>query len=164
MGIAYKGTSAFLLSLLFPFTLFSSFPSHMVLEQPRSFLFLLSSLVLIMEETTSSVAHTSPTSDPPSLPTSFNISHHCHTPMDRTSYLCWMNQFQTVLNIHDLSSIISNRPPPSSLGGGKANPTYTYWKKTDQLVLSWIKATVTTSVQTILLRCNKASKAWQLLE
>lgn len=104
-----------------------------------------------------------PTGDSSSLPTSFNVSHHFHTPMDRTSYLCWRNQFQIVLDIHDLLSIVIDSPPPSSLKDGKVNPAYTYWKKADQLVLSWIKAMVTTSVQTILLRCNTTVEApWTL--
>ena len=118
-----------------------------------------------MEDTSSSVAHQLPTVNlPTTLPTSFNISHHFHTPMDHSSYLCWMNQFQTILNIHDLSSIISDLPPPSSLGDDLVNPVYTTWKKADQLVLSWIIANVNTSVQTILLPCSTTMEAWQLLE
>ena len=83
------------------------------------------------------------------LPTSFNISHHFPSTMDKPTFLCWRSQFLDVLTIHDSSS-------SSSL-------EHHLWLKTDRLVLSWIKATVASIIQTIILSCTTARDAWDLL-
>ena len=96
------------------------------------------------------------------LPISFNISHLFNTPMDRNTYLCWKSQFEDILELHDLKDVVSaDRTPPSSkLPDGTPNPEYSK----DKLVLSWIKATSSSSIQTLLISCSTAYEAWALLD
>ena len=49
--------------------------------------------------------------------------------------------------------------PPST----KTPTEHSVWVKTDRFLLSWIKATITSSIQTIILPCSFAQEAWQLL-
>jgi hypothetical protein len=96
------------------------------------------------------------------LPISFNISHLFNTPMDRSTYLCWKSQFEDILELHNLKDVVSvgHTPPPSKLSDGTPNPDYSK----DKLVLSWIKATASPSIQTLLISCSTACEAWALLD
>ena len=86
--------------------------------------------------------------------------------MDRSTYLAWRSQFEDVLDIHDFSSFIDpSAPIPSKTNPDSTpNPAYTKWLKINKLVLSWIKATVSPAVQTLLFPCKSASEAWVLLD
>ncbi|XP_068318476.1 uncharacterized protein [Pyrus communis] len=97
----------------------------------------------------------------PTLPTTFNISHMINTPMDCNNYLSWRSQFQDVLEIHGLEdTVVCNSQPSKRLDDSSVNPTYSQ----DKLVLSWIKATCSSSIKPILLSCTTAYAAWSLLE
>jgi len=69
-----------------------------------------------------------------------------------------------VLQLHDLKHVVEQTPPPVTLESGAINPDYTTWSKADQLVLTWIRSTVSASVQTMILHCTTAKEAWMLLE
>lgn len=82
--------------------------------------------------------------------------------MDRHNFLCWRSQFEDILDLHDLKDVVSiqTTTPPKKLEDGSLNPSYSK----DKLVLSWIKATTSPSIQTLLLSCSTAYEAWHLLE
>ena len=129
--------------------LFLSFPSMAATSpsSPTSPKFSGTPVVSSSSDASSSLSHTS-----------FNISHHFHTPMDWNSYLCCRSQFQDVLAIHDLKHIISANasPPAATLCSGVENPEFTLWVKTDRLVLSWIEAMASSTIQTMLLPYTSA--------
>ncbi|XP_021833350.1 uncharacterized protein LOC110773153 [Prunus avium] len=96
-----------------------------------------------------------------SIPTSFNIAHLFTSPMDRNNFLCWKSHFEDVLELHDLEDVIKTEThPQKKLPDGSLNPTYSK----DKLVLSWIKATASSSIKTLLIPCSTAYEAWTLLE
>lgn len=109
-----------------------------------------------------SSAFASASSTSSTLPTSFNISHLFNTPMDRSPYLSWKSQFEDILELHALKDVVSmdHTPPSSKLLDGAPNPKYSK----DNLVLSWIKATSSPSIQTLLISCSTACEAWALLD
>ncbi|KAI5350725.1 hypothetical protein L3X38_003616 [Prunus dulcis] len=81
--------------------------------------------------------------------------------MDRNNFLSWRSQFFDVLEIHDLEDVVKNENCPAKrLEDGSINPTYAK----DKLVLSWIKATASPSIKTLLISFTSAYKAWTLLE
>ncbi|XP_008240318.1 PREDICTED: GATA zinc finger domain-containing protein 14-like [Prunus mume] len=81
--------------------------------------------------------------------------------MDRNNYLCWKSQFQDILEIHDLEEVVkSDARPDKKLADGSINPAYSK----DKLVLSWIKATSSPQIKTLLIPCTTASEAWSLLD
>lgn len=71
-----------------------------------------------------------------------------------------------MLAIHDLQHIVSvdATPPVATLSSGDVNPTFLLWMKTNRLVLSWMKATVSSFIQTMLLPCKTTQEAWSLLD
>ncbi|KAF7153434.1 hypothetical protein RHSIM_Rhsim01G0072300 [Rhododendron simsii] len=95
------------------------------------------------------------------FPISFNISHLFNIPMDRNNYLCWRSQFEDVLELRDLKEVVSSKETPSKkLEDGFINPAYSK----DKLVLSWIKATSSPLIQTLLISYSRASEAWTVLD
>ncbi|XP_016647148.1 PREDICTED: glutamate receptor 2.8-like [Prunus mume] len=96
----------------------------------------------------------------PSLPTSFNISSLFPIPMDRTNYLSWKSQFEDVLEMHGLAEVIKKTTdPPKVQEDGSVHPEFAR----DKLVLSWIKATSSSSIKILLIPCTTAYQAWNLL-
>ncbi|KAF9670097.1 hypothetical protein SADUNF_Sadunf13G0033200 [Salix dunnii] len=95
-----------------------------------------------------------------SLPTSFNISSLFTVPMDRTNYLSWKSQFEDILEMHGLAAIVKNNTDPLKLQqDGSVHPELAK----DKLVLSWIKATSSSSIKTLLIPCTTAHQAWTML-
>ncbi|BFG37474.1 hypothetical protein CerSpe_237480 [Prunus speciosa] len=95
----------------------------------------------------------------PPIPTSFNISHLFTTPMDKNNYLSWRSQFMDVLELHDLEDVIAyDTRPPKKHADGTPNPAYSK----DKLVLSWIKATASSTIKTLLIPCTTGHEAWDL--
>lgn len=95
------------------------------------------------------------------IPTSFNISQLFTTPMDRNNYLSWKSQFEDVLEIHGLDEVVKDEAQPEKkLTDGSMNPAYSR----NKLVLSWIQATSSSSIKTLLIPCATAYEAWTLLE
>ncbi|CAL9010557.1 unnamed protein product [Prunus brigantina] len=110
------------------------------------------------------ISEMSKLSSPPfsshSLPTSFNISSLFPVPMDRTNYLSWKSQFEDVLEMHGLAAVVKNSTdPPKVQEDGSVHPELAK----DKLVLSWIKATSSSSIKTLLIPCTTAHQAWTML-
>ncbi|CAB4276394.1 unnamed protein product [Prunus armeniaca] len=126
------------------------------------------------------------------IPTSFNISHIFNTPMDHNNFqvrclrpvndelVNAQHQLQAKMDFQSLRMRIAERldalrellpistedvvknenRPAKRLEEGSINPTYAK----DKLVLSWIKATESLSVKTLLISCTSAYEASTLLE
>ncbi|CAB4267257.1 unnamed protein product [Prunus armeniaca] len=110
------------------------------------------------------ISEMSKLSSPPfsshSLPTSFNISSLFPVPMDHTNYLSWKSQFEDVLEMHGLATVVKNSTnPPKVQEDGSVHPELAK----DKLVLSWIKATSSSSIKTLLIPCTTAHQAWTML-
>ncbi|CAB4278619.1 unnamed protein product [Prunus armeniaca] len=101
---------------------------------------------------------TSPSFSSLSLPTSFNISSLFPIPMDRTNYLSWKSQFEDVLEMHGLAEVIKKTTDPPKVQDLARDKLVR-----DKLVLSWIKATSSPSIKTLLIPCTTAHQAWNLL-
>lgn len=78
----------------------------------------------------------------------FNIAARFHEPMDRQNYITWRKQFLDVLAAHDLSDHVT----------GVMSMEYCHWSKKDKLVLSWIIATIHSSIQSYILAVKQLEK------
>ena len=96
----------------------------------------------------------SPSSMSKSFPTTFNVSHHFPTTMDKPTYLCWRSQFLDVLAIHDLSHVISPDFVPPAPPETPSSPSLEY--------VLWLK-TIASSIQTIIISYVTARDGWDLL-
>lgn len=96
-------------------------------------------------------------SDPPSLPQvpttqSWNPFSHSLTSsltikLDRTNFLAWKSQVLPTVIGHDLDDILlSDVSPPQLLITGAPNPVFAQWRKKDQLLLSWIRSSMSEGV------------------
>ncbi|KAJ6337950.1 hypothetical protein OIU76_007594 [Salix suchowensis] len=80
--------------------------------------------------------------------------------MDRTNYASWKSQFEDILEMHGLTAVINNdTEPPKMQEDGSVHPDFAK----DKLVLSWIKATYSSSIKTLLIPCTTANQAWKML-
>ncbi|KAF3774709.1 putative CCR4-associated factor 1-like protein 7 [Nymphaea thermarum] len=73
------------------------------------------------------------------------------------------------MNNKDLMKFVdgSGEAPSETIlrdGKDELNPEFAIWRKTDQLVLSWIKATVSKAVLGQIIRTRSAREAWKALE
>lgn len=53
---------------------------------------------------------------------------------------------RSILKLHDLSHMIDEPDQMAETLAGVTNPEYNKWVKSDQLVLTWIRSTVSPSV------------------
>lgn len=78
---------------------------------------------------------------PLALPTTLDINVHFYDPSIDANFLKWYFHFQTMLNIHRLSK--SDLLPES-------DPSFEQWYMADQLVMSWILATISPSIENMI--------------
>ncbi|XP_031255302.1 uncharacterized protein LOC116113295 [Pistacia vera] len=103
----------------------------------------------------------------PPLPTTINIGSYFSYLMKCDTYRAWKSQFLDVLAIHDIQHVIVGDacPPTPFLSNDTTNPAHSHWLRTERLVLTWIKSTVSPSiVQNLLLPCTTAVEAWIILD
>ena len=98
-----------------------------------------------------------------------NISPFISIKLDGTNYLQWTSQFLPILRSYDLLSIVDGSEvcPSKHLvtaeGKQDANPAYVLWNKKDQLVLSWLIATLTPNVLSTVYGLNTSRQVWNSL-
>ncbi|KAI5350117.1 hypothetical protein L3X38_003008 [Prunus dulcis] len=81
--------------------------------------------------------------------------------MGCNNFLFWKSRFEDVLELHDLEDVIKTEThPQKKLPDCSLNPAYSK----DKVVLSWIKATTSSSIKTLLITWSTAYEAWTLLE
>ncbi|RZC91800.1 hypothetical protein C5167_027865 [Papaver somniferum] len=84
------------------------------------------------------------------LPSLKNVTSLVSIKLDKSNHLLWKSQMLPLLHSQDLYQIVDPKIPlPKSTltdpttNEETENPIYTQWHKTDQLLLSWINATLT---------------------
>lgn len=101
-------------------------------------------------------------------PTSANYNIFSLVPdkMERGNYLCWKNQFECALRVHKLLHFIlgTESVPARKLENEEDNSAYEEWETKDNLVLEWLKATVSNPYQLMLLKCKSAFEGWNTSE
>lgn len=63
-------------------------------------------------------------SKPHGLSMSFNINNVFRTPMEKLDYTNWKSQFESVLDLHELSHVVIDPPQEEKFPDGSENPTY----------------------------------------
>ncbi|KAG5597213.1 hypothetical protein H5410_038445 [Solanum commersonii] len=77
-----------------------------------------------------------------------NLAHQLPVKLTSSNYLLWKTQFMPMIFACGLNHHIdgTTQIPPQFLDDTKSNPAYTVWLREDQLVLSWIVASVSESI------------------
>jgi len=94
-----------------------------------------------------------------------NLAHLLPVKLTSTNFLLWKTQFLPMICGCGLNHYIdgSEPAPPRVLDGDKPNPAYKVWVRQDQLVLSWIVASVSESILPQLVGAETARAAWDKL-
>uniref|UniRef100_A0A803P5F5 Retrotransposon Copia-like N-terminal domain-containing protein n=1 Tax=Cannabis sativa TaxID=3483 RepID=A0A803P5F5_CANSA len=85
--------------------------------------------------------------------------------LDRINYLSWKSQVVTTVIGHDLDQILfSDVIPTPTLINGAPNPEYLHWKRKDQLLLSWIRSSMSELILASVATFTTSSSVWRALE
>jgi hypothetical protein len=111
----------------------------------------------------SSSSSTTTTITAPFIP---NFTQFISLKLDSSNYLMWQSQVLPVLRSNDLLGIVDETEPSpprfltNEQGESIVNPEYTLWNKKDQLILSWINATLSEAVLATVYGLNTSRQVW----
>uniref|UniRef100_A0A803Q6A3 Retrotransposon Copia-like N-terminal domain-containing protein n=1 Tax=Cannabis sativa TaxID=3483 RepID=A0A803Q6A3_CANSA len=118
--------------------------------------------------TTATAAMATPTNPPPVppwIPFSHSLTSNLTIKLDRHNFLSWKSQVTPTVIGHDLDEILfTGTPPPQNLVTGVVNPEYTNWKKKDQLLLSWLRSSMSEVILASVANHTSAHSLWRALE
>jgi hypothetical protein len=84
-----------------------------------------------------------------------------------SNYLAWQAQVLPIIHGYNLSKFIES-PPPSSTssttGQLEVNPEYLHWHRQDQLLLGWLRSSLTDSVQAQVVSASTTLELWITLQ
>jgi transposase InsO family protein len=113
---------------------------------------------------------TATNSTPPTF-TFPNVTTFVYVKLEGPNYHMWLSQFLPVLRLHDLMGIVEGTEPcpPQFLLDDQGhvtlsvNPDFSIWTKKDQSILSWINATLTEKVLSMVYGLNTSRQVWAYL-
>ena len=89
------------------------------------------------------------------------------TKLHRNNYLAWKSQIVPALYGHDLYHFLEEEPPAKLLtidGQEKSNPLRAAWNKQDQLLLSWLRSSLSDTILGQVVSCKTSAELWTLLQ
>lgn len=113
------------------------------------------------------IAAASGVSVPASAPITF--SHKITEKLDGANFLLWRQQIEPVIKGHRLHQYLVNpHIPPRFLtqqdrDDGRMNPEYSAWEQQDQLLMSWLQSTLSSSVLSRVIGCVHSWELWEKL-
>ncbi|KAF4356821.1 hypothetical protein G4B88_030118 [Cannabis sativa] len=98
-------------------------------------------------------------------PFSNSLSSSLTVKLDRVNFLSWKSQVVPTVIGHDLDEILfTGVPPPKTLLNGNSNPEYLQWRRKDQLLLSWLRSSMSESVLASVANYDSSFSVWRALE
>ncbi|KAM6590968.1 hypothetical protein CsatA_013573 [Cannabis sativa] len=98
-------------------------------------------------------------------PFSNSLSSSLTVKLDRVNFLSWKSQVIPTVIGHDLDEILfTGVPPPSTLLNGNSNPAYLQWRRKDQLLLSWLRSSMSETVLASVANYDTSYSVWRALE
>ncbi|KAF4403314.1 hypothetical protein G4B88_007960 [Cannabis sativa] len=103
--------------------------------------------------------------NPPWNPFQNSLHSSLTVKLDRSNFLAWKSQVIPTVIGHGLDDILlGGISPPEKLVNGQSNPEFTIWKRKDQLLLSWLRSSMSESVLGSLAQFQSSYSAWRALE
>ncbi|KAK2663907.1 hypothetical protein Ddye_002481 [Dipteronia dyeriana] len=101
-----------------------------------------------------------------------NLAHIVSIKLDRNNYILWLAQFLPVLMSQNLIGFVDGTkscPAKFKVDSFRndttdIDPAYTEWQQKDQLILSWINASLTPSVLSTVALLSTSHATWKSLE
>uniref|UniRef100_A0A803Q8D0 Integrase catalytic domain-containing protein n=1 Tax=Cannabis sativa TaxID=3483 RepID=A0A803Q8D0_CANSA len=102
---------------------------------------------------------------PPWNPFSHSLTSNLTIKLDRNNFLSWKSQVIPTVIGHDLDEILfTDTPPPQNLVNRTVNSEYTQWKKKDQLLLSWLRSSMSEVILASVANHTSFHSLWRALE
>ncbi|KAJ1692760.1 hypothetical protein LUZ63_009458 [Rhynchospora breviuscula] len=111
-----------------------------------------------------------PSSSSPSQFLESSVPINVSTPIKLTSsnFLTWQAQMLPLLNAYNLFKYLSSPPPPPTRqntdGQVEFNQDYLSWSRQDQLLLSWLRASLSEPIQAQVVSCSTSANLWTMLQ
>jgi gag-polypeptide of LTR copia-type len=89
------------------------------------------------------------------------------TKLHRNNFLAWKSQIVSALHGHDLYRFLENTTPDAHLtvaGQQLSNPASSFWRRQDQLLLTWLRSSLTDTILAQVVSCTTSAELWQLLQ
>ncbi|KAJ3686455.1 hypothetical protein LUZ61_015619 [Rhynchospora tenuis] len=90
------------------------------------------------------------------------------TKLTASNYLSWRSQILPLIHGHRLAKYIESPPPQptrhGSNGAYEVNPEYLNWHCQDQLLLGWIRSSLTEQIQSHVVTCSTTMELWIKLQ
>ncbi|KAJ1685185.1 hypothetical protein LUZ63_016575 [Rhynchospora breviuscula] len=116
----------------------------------------------------SSSSSTTTSSSPSIMDSIVPISTPITIKLTESNYLTWSSQITPLLHGYDLMKFIySSSPEPTrttSAGVVEINPTFLAWRRHDQLLLSWLRSSLTESILAQVVSCTTSLDLWLTLQ
>ncbi|KAJ1695555.1 hypothetical protein LUZ63_012253 [Rhynchospora breviuscula] len=113
----------------------------------------------------SSPSSSSLTSDPSHI---VSLTLPVSTKLTSSNYLTWQCQILPIINGYNLTSFIESASPSPTItnadGGIDINPAYLPWHRQDQLLLGWIRSTLSDQIQSQVVSCVTSRELWSSLQ
>jgi hypothetical protein len=100
----------------------------------------------------------------PIIPLNFRIA----TKLTESNFLTWKSQIQPTVHGFNLNKYLEEPPPekkiPDANGQLHDNPIFSHWERQDQLLLGWIRSSLTEIVQSQVSSCGTSYDLWNDLK
>nr|KYP47137.1 hypothetical protein KK1_031237 [Cajanus cajan] len=89
--------------------------------------------------------------------------------LDERNFMTWQQQVTAVIRAHDLERFVVNPKiplkflTPEDRDANLVNPEYTAWDRKDSLLVSWLLATLSESIQARVVSCRHSYQIWDLV-
>ncbi|XP_062111588.1 uncharacterized protein LOC133823034 [Humulus lupulus] len=85
--------------------------------------------------------------------------------LDRLNFLAWKSQVLPTVIGHGLDDILlTGAAPPRLMVDGSVNPEHISWVRKDQLLLSWLRSSMSEAMLGFLPQYTSSNSAWRALE
>ncbi|KAJ4816146.1 hypothetical protein LUZ62_028712 [Rhynchospora pubera] len=88
--------------------------------------------------------------------------------LSQSNFLTWQAQILPLLNAYNLFQYLTSPPPTptrqNSDGQIEFNQEYLSWSRQDQLLLSWLRASLSESIQAQMVSCSTSAALWTTLQ
>jgi gag-polypeptide of LTR copia-type len=128
---------------------------------------------MVSELKTNAMASASPlpligiSSSPNTTDTIIPLTLPIATKLNQNNYLTWKSQILSLLHGYNLSHFLDSPAPPAAISAADGSPLinldYLPWHRQDQLLLGWIRSSLTESIQTQVVSCVTTTDLWSTL-
>ena len=98
------------------------------------------------------------------------FAHPIATKLDSNNYIVWRKQVFATLRGHNLQRflLVEVTPPPEFTNErnrelGVVNPAFVAWDRQDQLIISWLMASMSESLLSRVVSCETSAQIWSTL-